>query len=272
VRGVVLGLMFIALWWGPTTARTAQGEELPEGLQVAKRINEHRLDRPIARRLTMKLVDPKGSVRTRKLESFRREKDDASQIAIYVLEPPSMKGTGFLSYDYFDSSRGDDQWIYEPRRQAVRRVAESGRGEYFLGSEYTIEDIKKVNRIEIGEYHWKVIGREQLDGESVYLLEQLPRSDKLIKSLGYSRILNYVSPTSWLRKRIEYWDPEGAPLKHTEVRETLQLQGKTWIRETVTTRLDTGHRTHLRVESASLDRAMDDEWFTIRGLAKEIRR
>jgi len=157
-------------------------------------------------------------------------------------------------------------------RQAARRVPDTGRGDSFLGSDYTIEDIKKVHRIEIGEYQWKVIGREQLDGERVYLLEQLPRDEKLAKSLGYGRILNYVSPTSWLRKKIEYWGPKGAPLKRTEVRETLELEGKTWAREIVTTRLDTGHSTHLRVQSVSLDRAVDDEWFTVRGLAKGIRR
>ncbi len=272
MRGAVLGLMLVALSWGTVTASAAQQETLPEGEWVAERISERRLERPVSRQLTMKLVSPKGGVRTRKLESFRREKEGASQIAIYVLDPPSMRGTGFLCYDYFDSSRQDDHWIYEPSRGAARRVPDTGRGSSFLGSEYTIEDIKKVHRIEIGEYQWKVIGREQLDGERVYLLEQLPRDEKLAKSLGYGRILNYVSPTSWLRKRIEYWGPKGAPLKRTEVRETLELEGKTWVREIATTRLDTGHSTHLRVQSVSLDRAMEDEWFTVRGLAKEIRR
>jgi len=177
-------LMLVAFSWGARPASSAQEETLPEGEWLAERINERRLRRPVSRQLTMKLVSPKGPVRTRKLESLRREKDGASQIAIYVLSPPSMKGTGFLCYDYFDSSRQDDQWIYEPSRQAVRRVPDTGRGDSFLGSEYTIEDIKKVHRIEIGEYQWKVIGREELDGERVYLLEQLPRDAQEDRVLG----------------------------------------------------------------------------------------
>ena len=90
--------------------------------------------------------------------------------------------------------------------------------------------------------------------------------------LSKARIKALLSRRNWLVKKIEYWNPKGAPLKRTEVRETLDLEGKTGVREIVTTRLDTGHSTHLRVQSVSLDRAMDDEWFTVRGLSKEIRR
>jgi hypothetical protein len=38
--------------------------------------------------------------------------------------------------------RGDDRWLYLPATRKVRRIPASDRGDYFLGTDFTYEDIQ----------------------------------------------------------------------------------------------------------------------------------
>ena len=75
-----------------------------------------------------------------------------------------MRGTGFLTYDYADVSVDDDQWLYLPALRKVRRISASDRGDFFLGTDFTYEDIKKEQKVEINDYAFQAKGSENVEG------------------------------------------------------------------------------------------------------------
>ncbi|MEW5815538.1 MAG: outer membrane lipoprotein-sorting protein [Spirochaetota bacterium] len=53
-----------------------------------------------------------------------------------------MKGTGFLNLEHTNGA--NDQWLYLPALGKIRRIAASGRGGSFTGSDFTYADIKRA--------------------------------------------------------------------------------------------------------------------------------
>jgi len=96
----------------------------------------------------MILIDKRGQERIRKLLSFSRDEGEDSCRIMFFVEPANVKDTGFLTYDYPDLETEDDQWLYLPALRKVRRISASDRGDYFLGTDFTYEDIKKSGKIE----------------------------------------------------------------------------------------------------------------------------
>ena len=64
-----------------------------------------------------------GSRRTRKIRSYRMDKGEDEQSIMFFMEPADVKDTGFLTYDYDDIDRDDDQWLYLPALKKSKRIA-----------------------------------------------------------------------------------------------------------------------------------------------------
>ena len=64
--------------------------------------------------ITMTLIDKNGHKRQRKLQSLRKDQGTTVKQLLFFLEPANVRNTGFLTYDYQDPKRDNDQWIYLP--------------------------------------------------------------------------------------------------------------------------------------------------------------
>ncbi len=62
--------------------------------------------------MIMVLIDKKGKERVRKIHSFSKDIGEDTHRIMFFLHPPDVKDTGFLTYDYDDSAKDDDQWLY----------------------------------------------------------------------------------------------------------------------------------------------------------------
>ena len=68
----------------------------------------------------------------------------------------------------------------------------SDRGGYFLGTDFTYEDIKKESKIGMEDYTFQTIGEEEIDGHPTYVIEATPVNKDIAKELGYGRALLHV--------------------------------------------------------------------------------
>lgn len=75
-------------------------------------------------------VERPGSVRTYRLKVYT----DGRRAHLRVLEPRSEAGQAFLSL-------GEDLYLYDPRLGRTLRLPPTGRGERFLGSDLTYQDL-----------------------------------------------------------------------------------------------------------------------------------
>ena len=102
-------VVLVALWLiAPGSARAADGE-LPAGEEIARRVNERDDGHQVSRSMAMELVEKDGSSRTRLTRSFRRDFAGERRSVLFFEDPPNLKGTALLSFDYPQRNRQDDQ-------------------------------------------------------------------------------------------------------------------------------------------------------------------
>ena len=246
--------------------------ESPSAREIIERVNLRSFGQSVTRKLELRLIDPGGQMRERGLVSFRSFEPDASYLAFYVTSPPDMRHTAYLVHDYFDPEKPDGQWYYSPKAQAARPIPQLNLAEAFLGSELTLEDVKKIYRIEIDQYDWKLLGEEELAGRKVYKVEQRPRTEKLAKGLRVSRMINYVDKEYWVRVKVEVDDLAGKPYKVIEIVdvEIADQAPRVRVKKLVARNLQNGRRTEVRFLQSRYDEPIKEEVFSVRGMERQI--
>lgn len=106
--------------------------DLPDGDEIARRINARGEGVAVTRNMTMEMTDRSGKTRRRQTPAFPKYYGDEKRAVIFYLEPKNVKDTAFLTYDYPEPGRDDDQWQYLPAMRKVRRISASDRSDYFL--------------------------------------------------------------------------------------------------------------------------------------------
>jgi hypothetical protein len=215
----------------------------------------------------MRIVGPKERVRERGLLSFRSFTPTGSRIAFYVTSPPEMRNMAYLVHDHFDPELEDDQWVYTPQRAAPRRIAATNRRESFLGSEFSLEDVRKVFRIEVDDYEWERVASREVDGRTIHEVMQRPKSENLAKQLGVSRMRNFIDGSNWVRLKVESDDLDGTPLR--TIRIAIVDADGPQVAKAVARNLQTGNETEIIFRDRSYDLPIADDTFTLRGLRRE---
>lgn len=256
--------------WGISSTAKAEGlpEELPRGDWIVEQINAVDDGEFVSRKLTMRMIDRRGKERIRETIGYRKYFGDEKRTVLFYLAPANVKDTAFLTYDYKEPSTDDDQWLYLPALRKVRRISTSDRGDYFLGTNFTYEDIKKEGKIEPSDFHFTTKQADQIGKISSYLVEAVPKSDAIAKELGYGQTRFWVDASNWIVIRAEYWDTRGRPLKTLVTNDIRQIDG-IWTRHGLT--IDnhkTGHKTIFTFSEVDYRSEVKDAVFTKRALSK----
>jgi hypothetical protein len=93
--------------------------------------------------MTMTLINKRGSERVRKVESWSKDYGPDRKSVMVFDEPADVRGTAYLSWDYAEIGKDDDKWLYMPAMKKVRRISGSSRNEYFMGTDFTYDDMGK---------------------------------------------------------------------------------------------------------------------------------
>jgi len=220
-----LGVVLIAAAAFAFAAPAARAEELPSGREIMEKVVARNEGVWVTRDLRMELTDRSGTTRVRLTKALRRYYGKEKRTVIFYLSPTNIKGTAFLTYDYPDPSVDDDQWLYLPALRKVRRISASDRGDYFLGTDFTYEEIKKENKIELSDYRFRALGREDVEGRATFVVEGTPVSERVANELGYGRVVWRVDPDIWMSRKSDYWDTNGNHLKTITLPEIAQVDG-----------------------------------------------
>ena len=262
---LVLVIGITGLWGINSTARA---DELPTGDWVVEQINNIDDGEFVTRKLSMHMIDRRGKKRVRETIGYRKYFGDEKHTVLFYLEPANVKDTAFLTYDYRDPSVDDDQWLYLPALRKVRRISASDRGDYFLGTDFTYEDIKKEGRIEPSDFHFKTVQVELIGDAETFLVEAMPQSDAIARELGYGRTQFWVDSSNWIVVKAEYWDIKGKHLKTLKANDIRQVDG-IWTRHGLT--IDnhkTGHKTIFTFSEVDYRTDVKNSVFTKRALSK----
>lgn len=255
------------LFSAPTTE--ASEPELPSGEWIVNQVNSMDDGHQVTRNLHMTLTDRRGKKRVRNTVGYRKYFGDDKRTVLFYLSPTNVKDTGFLTYDYpAEKSSEDDQWLYLPALRKVRRISASDRGDYFLGTDFTYEDIKKEGKLDTNDYHYVTQTQEQLHERNTYRLAATPVNDTVAKELGYGRVELWIDQQSWLVVKANYWDLRDNPLKTLIADDVRQVDG-VWTRHKMTmSNHKTGHTSQFVFSNVDYQSSVKDSVFTKRSLSR----
>lgn len=234
----ILGLCFIGslapvlapasvaeLGAGSAATRSLPTDAELNGRAIAVAMNQRNEGRFKSQRVEMTLRSARGKSRQQVAMIFRSTSDDSRKSVLFYQRPAEVRGTGFLTYDYHDPTREDDQWLYLPSLRRTRRVAAADRGDWFMGTDLTYEEIKKDGKFELEDSNWHRQQDSEVDGHSCYLVEASVKSPQLAKELGHYSARIWVDRESLFPRRIEYRDQQGRRLRTVHTSRLERIDG-----------------------------------------------
>jgi len=249
-------------------AYVASAQDFPDAMELVENVNARDEGVSQTRKIKMELTNKKGKTRTRETDSYRRYFGKEKRTILFYNTPTNVKDTGFLTFDYPEADKDDDQWLYLPALRKVRRISASDRGDYFLGTDFSYEDIKKENKVEAADYTFKTIGSDDIDGHQTWVVEATPRTAKIAKELGYSRTNLYVDPKLWISRKGEFWDVNGNHLKTAEFSDVEVIQGIVTAKKIKVKNHKTGHSTVFTFSDIDYETEVDEALFAKNALKR----
>jgi hypothetical protein len=217
--------------------------------------------------LEMVLIDPRGGERVRRLRAYGRDVGRDEQSIMFFESPADVERTGFLTYDYKDPARDDDQWLFLPALSRTKRIASADKSGSFMGSDFSYADMTKRP---LDRYQYTLMKELEIDGHPVWQIEAVPNEQEQ-EETGYTKSVSFVRKDNFVVVRGVSWVKKGSRLKYFEVKKLEQIDG-IWVATEMDmdTRKDqeTLHRTRLSAKNVRFGQKQRDDFFTVRQLEK----
>ena len=219
--------------------------------------------------MLMVLIDKNGNKRTRDLKSYAKNFGDDEYRTMFFKSPSDVKNTAFLTYDYDDSSKDDDQWLYLPALKKVKRIPSTDKSSSFMGSDFSYFDMTDRD---LEDYDFKLLKETEVRGHLAWMIESTPRKQEVIDQSGYEKSILIVRKDNYMVVRaINFMTNDKK--KYLDRKQIHQENGIWLVDEmTMTTKKgnDTLHKTILTFSNVSLNAPIDDSVFTTRRLEKGL--
>lgn len=183
-----------------------------------------------------------------------------------IREPKQERGIGFLQYDYDDTDKDTDQWMYLSALGKVRRIVsgndnEPKTGSYF-GSEFNYEDLESFK---LSDYTYTLVGKETYRKKTCWVIDAVPVPAKAVKS-NYSKERVWVEPDDFLVLKSIRYTRNGKEWKIIYLGEIDTIDGIRVARKILVDNVAAHRRTLMAYESIVLNRPVEDEFLSLRTL------
>jgi hypothetical protein len=220
--------------------------------------------------MEMILIDKHDQERIRRLAIFSKDKGEDTLKLMFFLEPADVKDTAFLTWDYDDPDKDDDQWLYLPALRKTKRIASSDKDGSFMGSDLNYSDMTDRN---LEDYDFTLKKEMEVKGAKTWLIESIPRTRKVIEETGYKKSLLFVRQDNYFVIRGVRWVRDGGYLKYIDVKKLEQIDG-IWVATEMHITKKKGkrfdHKTILKLNNVKFNQDLDYDMFTVRRMEKGL--
>ena len=269
-RVIARATVLLALVAGSALFANRAGADEFSGLDIAQRVSDRPEGLATQRTIDIELTNKRGRSKARQALVIKENQNDARVTRITYTEPASIRGTSFLSRDFHDASRANRSWFYMPSLRKVRRVPASDRGDYFLGTDFTYEDIQSDLKFDLSDYTFEYEGASLADGATRHQLSGTPSSPKIARQLGYGAFTAIVDEQTWMPIRVDFLDLDRKPLKTIDVIKIEQIDGIWTATEIRAQNHQSGHQTHFAFRDISYVNDLSDQLFEPPSLARGL--
>ncbi len=203
----------------------------------------------------MILIDEEGNEEVREIIMFSQEgEDEKSSTLVRFLSPKSVKGVTLLNID-----DGEKIYLYMPAYGKARRIAGSSKGDEFMGTGLSYEDMNM--NYEDKDYEKKLLE----ETESAYIVEVIPSGE----DISYKKIILAVDKEKFYAKKVEFYDMSENLIKTLEIAKTkIDDKGKITPMEIVFTDTEENKKTKIVIKEMEYNVELSSSFFSIRTLKK----
>ena len=192
------------------------------GQEIAQKVHDRDEGDNSVSNMKMILIDKNGNKRIRELKRFSKDKGEDTLKMLFFLTPADVRNTGFLTYDYEDSSKDDDQWLYLPEIKKVKRIASSDKSSAFMGSDFTYSDMTSRN---VKDYTYEIMKEPVIKGHKTWQMLVTPKSEKTIDETGYTKSIVFVRQDNFVIVQALNYIKAGKKLKYMMVTGLEEIDG-----------------------------------------------
>lgn len=205
----------------------------------------------------MRIVDPRGRVRERELQSWSHQDRDDSKSLVRFLAPADVRGTGFLT---IREGGNEVQRLFLPALNRIQTITSGQRGDRFMGSDFTYEDM----------------GDQDPDDFTFSTLEESTSAGTMLikanrkESTTYAYAHFLIDTRRYVLLKAEYYSKSGELLRRLESEDIVEVRGGIWRANKLTMRDVKANRyTELIWKSRTLDEPIPQNMFTERELRSQ---
>ena len=241
------------------------------GREIMEKVNARDTgDRSITE-MEMILIDKKGNKRVRKLKTFGLEKGKDSLSLIFFLSPADVRNTGFLTFDYDESGKDDDQWLFLPALRKTKRIAIGDKSGSFMGSDLNYSDMTSPD---LNLYEYTLMKETKVKGQKVWQIKSVPKTKAEAEKSGYSKSVVFIRQDNYVMIRGVRWVYKKKRNKYLDVRKLEKIDGiwvSTELHVTTKSGKKTLHKTILKQKNVHFNQdEVNEDLFSIRRLEKGL--
>lgn len=154
-----------------------------------------------------------GRRSSRTVESKTYAVGDSKAFTEY-LSPAREKGTKMLKLD-------DQLWVYSPSTDRTIQISGHMLRQSVMGSDLSYEDMMEDRKL-TDTYEAEVIGKEELDGRTAYLIELTA----IVSDVAYHKRKMWVDTERFVPLKEELYAKSGQLLKRTTLSDVEQIDGR----------------------------------------------
>lgn len=223
--------------------------------EIALQIDQRPAPVDMTSDMTMRLTSKTGKTRTLSVHTVRMGE---ARMIMWFTAPADDRGVAFLT---IERESGDEMRMWLPSFKKMRRISTSKRGDSFMGSDLSFEDLTSRN---IDDYSHNLLGEEVINGEEYWLLENIPNAD--LRS-SYSRIVSVVRKSDAQVSKELYYDRAGELIKERTV-ETGTFGAYSLPVRMVVRNVQKNHSTELTFKNIEVDTGVKESLFHERNLRR----
>ena len=263
----IIGLIFLISFLIPASFSFADDEKARE---IMQKVDDRDDGDNQTSDMVMTLIDKHDKKRIRKLSVFSKDKGEDTLRLMFFLYPADVKDTSFLTWDYDDSDKDDDQWLYLPALKKTKRIASSDKSDSFMGSDLNYSDMTSRD---LDDYDFFLRKEIQVRGKDAWVIESVPRSKEIIDETGYTKSLLIVQKDNYYVVRAVNWEKTGGYVKYMDV-VNLELIDGIWVGTEMHVAKKKGkqtvHKTILKFNNIKFNQGLEENMFTVRRMEKGL--
>ena len=241
------------------------------GREIMEKVNARDTgDRSITE-MEMILINKKGKKRVRKLKTFGLEKGKKSLSLMFFLSPADVRNTGFLTFDYDESGKDDDQWLFLPALRKTKRIAAGDKSGSFMGSDLNYSDMTSPD---LDLYDYTLMKETEVKGQKVWQIKAVPKTKAEAKKSGYSKSVVFIRQDNYVMIRGVRWVHKKKRNKYLDVRKLDKIDG-IWVSTEMHVTTKSGkkilHKTIMKQKNIHFNQdEVNEDLFSIRRLEKGL--